>query len=454
MPTITKQNNTATVVFSSPDSFDTFNTLINDFLAGTGQYLNTNYCKLLVKVMGTDPCGGRDGAYGSGTKADPYIYFKFASPSTTTRKATVVIDWSGIRFVAGFSNQVVRFMTHDLAQNSTIHHINLEAKVTNQMGAGCYVNGMGNVVFENSNIYCTSGMEDELNAAIIHAGQGVVKFLNTDVEGNNNCRTVINYVGGKIYATNSDFKNSNQYYWGVYNESGTIFLDNCRSFGLLNYDGVYADNCWFNNEVYSEGEMHLSNSKIFGPTGIAGGRSFIDNCECYYRAASQVRLDAILVEKKGTLMISNTFCIALNTNSTSSSADAVGLCVVPNTDSQITCRVNAVNCIFAGFRNSSNTSAKGYGVYSTVVDGKSTCYINLLNCRFLKYSPEFSGTHDVDLELGAKLGSTVVKPKGYSIVGCTFNDQKVSIGGEMVTSVESSSSEYMPLYANRFVQPD
>lgn len=397
----TKQNNTANVVFHSPDSFDTFCTLINDFLAKTGQYASTSYRELLVKVSGTDPCGGRVGQYGSGTDSDPYVYFKFASPSTTTRKATVVIDWGGINFNAGFSSQVVRFMTHDLAQNSTIHHINLDAKVINKTGAGCYVNGNGNVIFENCLIDCTSDSDNSLNAAVFHDGQGAIKFINTEVTGNDNSRTVINYGDGKVYATESEFKNSNQYFWGVYNESGTVFLDNCRSYGLLNYSEIYANNCRFNNEVYSEGEMHLSNSKIYAITEIADGRAYIDNCECYNREANRVRISAVQVENTATLMISNSFCVAFNTDGTSSTADAVGLNVVPNTDSQTTCRVNATNCIFAGYRNSSNSSAKAYGVYSSMVNGENTCYINLYNCRFIKYSSGFSaGTHDVDLFIG------------------------------------------------------
>lgn len=455
MATITKYWNMATVEFACPDSRTTFHTLISDFLTGTGQYANTNYDKLLVTVKGGNPTGASQPDYGTGTEADPYTYFRFSTPSTTTRKATVVIDWSGINLTIGYSdNNVYRYMDHNLALNSTIHHMNLNITNNCKKGYTCYIGGQGNVTFENSEIKGGVTTEESTYAAVLHNGGGTVNFLNTTVEGTNKSRTVLNNGNGKIFASHSNFKHNDKYYWGIFNDVGTVFMDNCNSFGLVNLDVAYADNCWFNNEVYSEGEMHLSNSKVYGPTGVAGGKSFIDNCELYNRVNSQIRLNALQVEKESILMMSNTYCVAFNTERTSSSADAVGLFVVPNQDSLIVCRVNAVNCVFGGFRNSANTSTKGYGLASYHSNGKSNCYINLSSCRFISNDPNIVGTHDVDLELGDKVGSNVFKPSGYSIVGCTFSDPSVSIGGSQVTSMTSSGSEYMPAYANRFSEPD
>ena len=49
-------------------------------------------------------------------------------------------------------------------------------------------------------------------------------------------RTVLNNGNGKIFASHSNFKHNDKYYWGIFNDVGTVFMDNCNSFGLVNLD--------------------------------------------------------------------------------------------------------------------------------------------------------------------------------------------------------------------------
>ena len=63
---------------------------------------------------------------------------------------------------------------------------------------------------------------------MLHNGGGTVNFLNTTVEGTNKSRTVLNNGNGKIFASHSNFKHDDKYYWGIFNDVGTCLLYTSR----------------------------------------------------------------------------------------------------------------------------------------------------------------------------------------------------------------------------------
>lgn len=504
MPTITKQDNTATVVFDSPDSRTAFYTLIKDFLTGTGEYANTTATKLLVTVKGRNPTVASQPDFGTGTDADPYVYFKFDTPASTTRKATVVIDWSGINLTINYStglmaDKVFTFMLHDLAAVSAIHHINLNIANNSKKGQTCYVSGAGSVTFENSAIYGGVTVEGDNYAAFVHNGTGTVQFLNTKVEGavcsksvlntgsgtisfNNSAvrckgesghaiqnlstgtieavnteiayykanRGVYNKAGGEVALTGCTFVEDTDvdYYQGqsVYNESGLVNLEGCTVLAVTNQDRAELCNCRIKGGFENESYARLTHCDLSDTFHAKSGRAFFDNCRIFISEARSNFIAGIYVESaEASVHLSNSDIEVYNQGG-SATAGAYGIFIY-NMSNAVNYRdIYAQNCVITAGR-ASNSTAKSIGI-TDFNNFASSNYIRitLLGCKFPE--PNWGVLGD-NVSVGFPDEETTPRHPVMHVQGCKFSKAGIAIGSQYYTE-STQATTYLPTGANLF----